>query len=488
MSSRCQMSVVLVGWLVSIGPVNAVAGAEYLFAGRVYEGVPWEQDEPIQSVTVELWGGNTSGQLQQLINTTQTDGSGWYGLLLDTGDWAFDYYIIWEKNSAGYVSTDAKTVGGTRLNADQIQFGWPLDGVDFSGNKFWDKKEGQEPPAGGGTIRGTKFNDIDGNGQRDTGEPGLVGWQITLADDDGNVLATVTTDANGDYEFTGVEPGVYRVDEVQQSGWRQSSPEVDGQPAFWAIGLEPDAVVEDADFGNLQDDQNGWASIGDFVWEDLNRNGLQDAGEPGIVGVMVSLLDDTGFEIASMPTLTNGFYEFGVTVPGSYRVRFALPTGFAFSPEGQGNDEAIDSDVVDPSAGETWWITLAPGEHNDFTDAGMYRLDVSNAQYDYGDAPEGLIDGKNYNYSTTLANNGARHRIVAVGPCLRMTNGWPRPDAEPDGQPNIHASGDDISGDMDEYAAWSLGWPFQGRVCQARVYVDGGGRLRRCLGGLQLRW
>ena len=46
---------------------------------------------------------------------------------------------------------------------------------------------------------------------------------------------------------------------------------------------------DDADFG-YQDP--GTASIGDFVWNDLNGDSIQDGGEPGIVGVTVRLIDD----------------------------------------------------------------------------------------------------------------------------------------------------------------------------------------------------
>ena len=42
--------------------------------------------------------------------------------------------------------------------------------------------------------------------------------------------------------------------------------------------------------------------IGDFVWNDLDQDGVQDAGEPGINGVVVHLRDGTGVEIASTKT------------------------------------------------------------------------------------------------------------------------------------------------------------------------------------------
>ena len=54
--------------------------------------------------------------------------------------------------------------------------------------------------------------------------------------------------------------------------------------------------------------------IGDFVWNDLDRDGIQDPGEPGIAGVVVQLVDENGFVIATAVTDGSGFYQFGVEV------------------------------------------------------------------------------------------------------------------------------------------------------------------------------
>ena len=59
------------------------------------------------------------------------------------------------------------------------------------------------------TISGQAYNDLNGNGTEDPGEPGFEGWTIDLFDASGNILATTTTDANGDYNFAGLGPGTY---------------------------------------------------------------------------------------------------------------------------------------------------------------------------------------------------------------------------------------------------------------------------------------
>jgi hypothetical protein len=72
-------------------------------------------------------------------------------------------------------------------------------------------------------------------------------------------------------------------------------------------------------------------TIGDFVWDDVNGNGCQDAGEPGIPGVTVNLYagcSPAGALIASTNTDSNGKYLFGNLCPGSYTVSFVTPVGF----------------------------------------------------------------------------------------------------------------------------------------------------------------
>src|SRR5207249_1929902 len=88
-------------------------------------------------------------------------------------------------------------------------------------------------------------------------------------------------------------------------------------------------------------------SIGDCVWNDLNNNGVQDAGEPGLNGVTIDLLDSTGqaaLDITNQPITTTtannpttgaaGYYQFANLPPGSYLVQFVAPAGYVFSPQG----------------------------------------------------------------------------------------------------------------------------------------------------------
>jgi Ice-binding-like/SdrD B-like domain/Domain of unknown function (DUF4214) len=75
------------------------------------------------------------------------------------------------------------------------------------------------------SISGVKFQDTNGNGVRNIGEPGLQGWTVFLDANNNGVLDSgetrTTTDANGNYTFANLGPGTYRVREVGQSGWVQ---------------------------------------------------------------------------------------------------------------------------------------------------------------------------------------------------------------------------------------------------------------------------
>ncbi|MBK9138510.1 MAG: hypothetical protein IPM17_07080 [Verrucomicrobia bacterium] len=114
------------------------------------------------------------------------------------------------------------------------------------------------------------------------------------------------------------------------------------------------------------------AVLGDFVWHDVNANGLQDAGETGIPGVKVELYR-CGQEMPWQTTTTdaNGYYGFDV-IAGEYSVKFIAPHGFVFSPPNQGTDRAKDSNA-DPVSGEIDCVTIAAGGSNLTLDAGLYR-------------------------------------------------------------------------------------------------------------------
>jgi hypothetical protein len=96
------------------------------------------------------------------------------------------------------------------------------------------------------------------------------------------------------------------------------------------------------------------ANIGNFVWRDLDRDGIQDAGEPGIAGVTVQLWNGARTQLlASTTTNADGNYTLQGPTSTALRIRALLPDGsLSFSPIDAGGDETRDSDII-PSGIET---------------------------------------------------------------------------------------------------------------------------------------
>ncbi|WP_235296444.1 SdrD B-like domain-containing protein, partial [Portibacter marinus] len=202
-----------------------------------------------------------------------------------------------------------------------------------------------------------------------------------LKDDNGNVIATTTTLADGSYEFTGLTPGDYSVQFVLPLGSEYSplnasgdeATDSDADPAMSGmtevVTLVSGQTNDDLDAGLYEP-----ASIGDFVWLDEDGDGVQDDGEDGVEGVTVNLKDENGKVIASTTTEADGSYEFTDLTPGDYSVQFVLPANNTFSPLNASGDEANDSDADPSMSGMTEVVTLTSGQTNDDLDAGINSI------------------------------------------------------------------------------------------------------------------
>ena len=109
---------------------------------------------------------------------------------------------------AGLIPTQAYTGKGATEAAVTITDA-SVQGVDF----------GLVAPA---TIGDRVWNDKDGNGA-DNGEPGVPGVTVILKDANGVEVARTTTDANGNYRFTGLVPGTYTVDIEVPAGFNAAT-------------------------------------------------------------------------------------------------------------------------------------------------------------------------------------------------------------------------------------------------------------------------
>src|SRR5262245_57909227 len=207
-----------------------------------------------------------------------------------------------------------------------------------------------------GRIGNLVWNDLNANGLQDLGEPGLGGVRLVLTDPEGHLLDDAITQGNGFYLLGGnlcAGPYVIQVDESTLPAGFVRSPcqagsdiqkDSDCQPVSIALPDNDHRALR-IDFGyHRRGECSG--SIGDFVWNDLNGNGIQDGGEPGIPDVVILLSGPNGL-LDSTITDGNGFYEFGGLCAGNYRLDVdasTLPNGFSPSPCDVGADDTRDSD------------------------------------------------------------------------------------------------------------------------------------------------
>lgn len=186
---------------------------------------------------------------------------------------------------------------------------------------------------GGYNLGGTLYRDSDVSYSKSDTEARFAGRTIALLDGNGNPIldkdgnpVTTTTDENGNYQFTGLAPGNYKVSIVDPTtgdlAGLTNTQAYNGRNATEASVTIGDSSVQGVDFGFVKP-----ATIGDRVWNDQDHNGV-DNGEPGVPGVTVILKDASGNEVARTTTDANGNYRFEGVLPGTYSVSIEVPSGY----------------------------------------------------------------------------------------------------------------------------------------------------------------
>jgi protocatechuate 3,4-dioxygenase beta subunit len=216
------------------------------------------------------------------------------------------------------------------------------------------------------SVSGTKYDDVNGNGTRDAGEPGLAGWQIRIA---GASESSTLTDSTGAYAFSSLVPGTYVVSEVLTGGWLQTAP---ASPSTYTVALGSGAAAAGRDFGNFR-----LGSISGMKFEDLNTNGVKDAGEPGIPGWRIRLHRGATF-VDSVLTDASGFYQFSGLAGGAYTV----------SEAGQGGWEQTF-----PALPGTYTVGITSGAASAGNDFGNYQYGTVSGQTFLDLNGNGLKDG-----------------------------------------------------------------------------------------------
>jgi hypothetical protein len=203
---------------------------------------------------------------------------------------------------------------------------------------------------------------------------------VNLLDCDETLQYSTTTDENGHYHFDMLMADEYMLEFVAPEGH-----------LFSPTDAGDDESDSDADqttgltvcFATLPGvDYTGWdaglypepASVGDFVWNDDNMNGMQDEGELGMAGVEVQLYSCNGEWIATTVSDESGMYLFDDLKEGEYYLMFSNPPGYIFTYQNEGDDDMYDSDV-DRYQKRTVCFMLEPGDEASSWDAGLYAFE-----------------------------------------------------------------------------------------------------------------
>lgn len=235
--------------------------------------------------------------------------------------------------------------------------------------------------------------DVNRDGVRQPAEPGATA-KVDLLNAQGDVLATTATDGQGHYQFSDLPAGRYRLRFTADGAHRaltgshvgrDDSTDSDanatsGLTAVFELNQNTPNLVPAADVGapaadlayaTLSAGVVGVYSVGDTVWLDNNGNGVLDAGDAGLNGVRVELLDPAGRVVGSKVTNSNGRFTFDAVPAGDYRLKFvSLPAGLVFAPQHVGGNSAVDSDA--DAQGVTPVVTLGDQNPADTTiDAGV---------------------------------------------------------------------------------------------------------------------
>ncbi|MFN8354638.1 MAG: SdrD B-like domain-containing protein [Spirosomataceae bacterium] len=254
-----------------------------------------------------------------------------------------------------------------------------------------------------GSIGDYVWKDKDKDGIQDSDEVGVPGVTVELYNTDingnpiGGPIGTKVTDANGGYLFDLLPSGDYKVKFIvpsnmdmaftQQGAGNDSTKDSD---ANTITGFSQKVTIDTRTTGITKDNPTidagliqTYGSLGDYVWFDTDKDGVQDSNELGVQGITVILSKETApgvfTQIATQVTDANGKYLFDLLASGNYKVTFQIPSDKLFTTQDAGGNDTTDSDA-NPSNGMSQVVTInANGtgiaKDNPTIDAGIICID-----------------------------------------------------------------------------------------------------------------
>ena len=261
-------------------------------------------EDPFKDITVELVG--TDGSV---VATTKTDTDGNYSFTgLDAGT-----YTV-KVTKAGDIAelTQTEDPDGTKDNASGAITLNADNPVRENVNFGYIKKH---------AISGNVYLDQNRDKTKNTGDIDLSGVTVKLLDKDGNVVGTTTTDADGNYSFTGLNDGTYtvQVDKTGPLADKEQTEDPSGKTdsrsqAITFTRTDPD--VTNVNFGYAED-----YTVSGTVYYDKDRSESLNNSEPGFDGITVNLLGEDGQVVATTTTKADGTYSFSKLPAGKYTVK-----------------------------------------------------------------------------------------------------------------------------------------------------------------------
>jgi hypothetical protein len=248
------------------------------------------------------------------------------------------------------------------------------------------------------TIR--VYTDSVRNGQYDPGEPGVSGVPVAVYNTDNNLSYLVNTDSNGLATFPSIPNGDYRVEVANPNNGLpngtvislpgSTTPGQDNALVFFvtinSAPVQRYVGLRSLDASGIDTSAPaGYRTIVVRAWDDLDANGIQDAGEPGIDRLTLGLYNPSNGLVATATTGPDGTYRFVDSVPANVsnytiRVTGGIPAGYVLTTQNANFDseDRRDSDAQ-LVAGEPR-ITVpsqARGVNDDSLDIGFSRGAVS---------------------------------------------------------------------------------------------------------------
>ncbi len=306
----------------NFGELRSTGLSGFVYFDANNDGIKAASEAGIAGATVTLTGTNDLGTAVNTSTLTLADGS--YSFVnLRPG-----LYKLTETQPAGYV--DGKDTigsqGGTAGNDvfSNIQLN---AGVYGTNNNF-----GEVKSTG---LSGFVYHDANNDGIKGATEAGIGGATVTLTgiNDLGSAVNTsVTTAADGSYNFVNLRPGTYSLSETQPAGYldgKDSIGSLGGNAAndlFSSIVLSAGVSGVNYNYGEVKA-----ASLSGFVYFDANGDGMKGGTELAIAGATVKLTGTNDLGVAvntSMITAADGSYSFGNLRPGNYTLTEVQPAGY----------------------------------------------------------------------------------------------------------------------------------------------------------------